>query len=168
MGAEVKLLVVVFCALTAGAASAQVTRCVDPVTKKVAYTDGPCASGEKSQVIARKSTPEEQAQQELDALRARLRFHREVLQADLSRLDDRQQRTASGAGPVGMSGGGNGCSSARRNVEVQDSSVTRRGVPHGALDAMDAACGTYTPRVAREFAEIDREREARRAYAPVK
>ncbi len=168
MGAEVKLLLVVVLALAAGAASAQVTRCVDPVTKRVTYTDGLCASGQSSQVIARKSTHEEQAQQELDALRARLRFHRETLQADLSRLDDKQQRAATGAGPVGMSGGGSNCSSARRNVEVQDSSVTRRGVPHGALDAMDAACGTYTPRVAREFAEIDRAREARRAYAPIR
>lgn len=154
-------------AVASSAAVGQVTRCVDPVTKKVSYTNTGCPTNTAQKVVARESTPEELRQQELDALQGRLRFHREQHTAAIQRIDDRRQErsAATSGGAAGMSGN-SGCKSARRNVEVQDSSISRRGVPHAALDAMDAACGGYTLRAPRMQAERDREREAKRRYAP--
>lgn len=142
--------------------AAQVTRCVDPATKKTTYTDGPCKAQETSKQIARKLTPDEEEQQERDAAIGRLRFQRELLQAELRQIDERAAARRAAGGSVAAIGSGGDCARARRNVEVQDSSIARRGVPHAALDAQDAACGGYTPRASREIAEIERERQERK------
>ncbi|MGE8491513.1 MULTISPECIES: DUF4124 domain-containing protein [Comamonas] len=89
------------CALAAPIAQAQVTRCVDPGTGKVTYTDGACASGARATEIERRKTDEELAQdraREQEALQAKAeRREQELVQRRLQadeRADDLAQRAA--------------------------------------------------------------------------
>lgn len=152
--------------LAVGHACAQVTRCVDPTTKKVTYTDGPCKGGEAAKHIADKPSEAELERRELEARLGRLRHINEQLQADLRDIDRRAAERRN-AGAVGMTGANN-CTKARRNADVQESSIGRKGVPHAAIDAADSQCGTYTPRAEKIIAEHERQREQRRVYAPQK
>lgn len=89
------------CALAAPLAQAQVTRCVDPGTGKVTYTDGACASGASATEIERRKSDEELAQdraREQEALQAKAERRQQELaqrrlQAD-ERAEDLAQRAA--------------------------------------------------------------------------
>ncbi len=67
-------------ACAAGPASAQVTRCTDPATGRVAYTDGSCASGASGRVVQPRQSPAEIAQEREQAAAARAQWSERVQQ----------------------------------------------------------------------------------------
>ena len=82
-------------------AQAQVTRCTDPVSGKVTYTDGACASGAAATEIERRKTDEELAQERArteDALRAKAERREQDLE---QRRVEAQERAAQASGPQG-------------------------------------------------------------------
>ena len=60
--------------LWAGSAAAQVTRCSDPVTGKITYTDGDCAAGQARKEVAPRQSPED-IQRERDQAQRQQRPH---------------------------------------------------------------------------------------------
>lgn len=62
--------------LWAGSAAAQVTRCSDPVTGKITYTDGDCAAGQARKEVAPRQSPED-IQRERDQAQEAMRLKQE-------------------------------------------------------------------------------------------
>ena len=78
-------------------AQAQVTRCTDPATGKVTYTDGECARGTSATEIERRKTDEELAQdraREREALRAKAERREQELEQRKLEADERTAQNA--------------------------------------------------------------------------
>lgn len=78
-------------------AQAQVTRCTDPVSGKVTYTDGECARGANAAEIERRKTDEELAQdriREREALRAKAERREQDLEQRKLEADERTAQNA--------------------------------------------------------------------------
>ena len=104
--------------------SAQVIRCTDPVTGKVSYTDGKCASGNSALEIEAKKSPDDIKAEREQAAQAQERS-RERLQQDAKRrqenteLQRREQesRNRSQAASQTNPADSQACAQARRNLE---------------------------------------------------
>ncbi|MGF6212289.1 DUF4124 domain-containing protein [Comamonas sp. 4034] len=78
-------------------AQAQVTRCTDPATGKVTYTDGECARGTSATEIERRKSDEELAQdraREREALRAKAERREQELEQRKLEADERTAQNA--------------------------------------------------------------------------
>ena len=116
--------------LCATAVQAQVIRCTDPVTGKVSYTDGKCASGTSAQEIEARKSPDEIKAEREQAAQARERMQ-ERLQQDAKRRQDntelqrreQESRDRSQSAASNNPANSQACAQARRNLEEVQSSM---------------------------------------------
>ena len=145
-------------------AAAQVTRCTDPATGKVTYTDGGCARGEAAREVEARKTPEELQQEREQAAEAwERKRERQQHEAAQRRDTERAERAAAPAGndPARSVA----CQRARRSLQEVMGTLGRGMYDEQArLDAAqreaDLAC--LSPA---DFARAERAR-ASRAQAP--
>ena len=138
-------------------AHAQVVKCVEPRTGKVSYTDGACTKNERSSEIARKQTSDEVNAERLQAAVAQQRLQREI--ADLRSRQAEAEVAKSQLNQVPHQPEDKTrsieCQRARRNIEVEQSSVTKRSNPTASLIGVEAACGIdaskYMPSAKRPY-----------------
>ena len=155
------------------AGNAQVIRCSDPVTGKVTYTDGRCASGTKAQEIEPRKTPEE-IQEEREQAALALERKREKMKLEAEQRQQQQQdrqlsaneRSGRGRSEEPNPANSQACLQARRNFEEVQSTMGRGMYDEAArLDAaqrqLDQACLTQE-----QWVQAQRDRERSGAYAP--
>lgn len=127
---SVLLLVGALPLMWSAAASAQVIRCTDPVTGKVSYTDGKCASGTNAQEIEARKTPEaiqaerEQAAEAQERLQERLQKDAKQRQQNEAQLRREQEsRSRAQAGATENPANSQACAQARRQLEDVQASL---------------------------------------------
>ena len=122
---------------------AQVVKCKDPKTGKVTYTDAGCASNEQSSDIARRQTAEEAAAEQRQAAIARRRVQREIeglrVRDQQDAVPERQVNTP--PAQVQDKTRTVECQRAKRNLEIEQSSITKRSNLIAALVEVETACG---------------------------
>lgn len=153
------------------AATAQVTRCTDPATGKVTYTDGDCRGGEAAREVEARKTPQE-IQQERDQAAEALerKYERQQYEAQQRRDAERTTGNAPAAAP-GMSGADDparspDCLRARKNLQDVLSTMGRGMYDEQArLDTAqrqaDLAC--LSPA---DYARAERARSHRSVQSP--
>ncbi|MBF5007659.1 DUF4124 domain-containing protein [Diaphorobacter caeni] len=116
--------------LCAMAVQAQVIRCTDPVTGKVSYTDGKCASGNSAQEIEARKSPDEIRAEREQAAQARERVQERQQQdakrrqnnAELQR-SEQESRDRSQSAASNNPANSQACAQARRNLEEVQASM---------------------------------------------
>ena len=106
-------------------AQAQVVRCTDPRTGKVAYTDGRCEGGTQAQEIEGRKSPEDlQAERALAAEALARKQQRLEIEAAEQRLESARAREARAASPAAPDYARSAaCVQSRQNLEVQTNRV---------------------------------------------
>lgn len=140
-------------ALTAFAipSSAQVHRCQD-ATGKLTFSDQPCGSGQRGELIQQRKSREEILEERMQAAEARERMYR-AQSADLERQIFEQQRSqlrASNSQPVPQNmAASHECKAARKELAFVSNIRTvsqdeKRMRTNAAITAVNASCGSNT------------------------